>query len=455
MSAAETPSSGGTAPRTIDTAINDAPWSLYQKAILGCLALVFAVDGLANQSLGIALPSIIQDWGLERSAFAPVHAANLAGVAFGSVLGGLIGDRIGRRWALISAIFLFGIMTSLGAVTQDPTQLMLVRFVDGLGIGAAIPNGAAMIAEFTPERRRGRAIAIGMVFIPIGGITAGAMGASLLEHVGWRPLLLIAGLVPLILGTIFAAMLPESPAFLLRGGKEAGLKRLLEKCRIPHSADETFLVPPVQESVAAPVRTLVAPEFRARTLLIWAGFFTCLMSSYTLFSWVPTMLHTLGFDLTTTSYGIMTFHSGSVVGALISGFLLDRYGFRMTHVGYAAMGTVMAVALAAMLGLGVLSVLIILPAMMALGFCLAGLHNTLYTLAASIYPTEVRATGVGTASATGRIGAVLSSFTGVMSLDLGGSVGFFGVVAALIALCGLAGWAVRSQTASKPLETHP
>ncbi len=454
MSAADTPTGAGPA-RTVETAINDAPWSFYQKVILGCLALVFAVDGLANQSLGIALPSIIQDWGLERSAFAPVHAANLAGVAFGSILGGMIGDRIGRRWALISAIFLFGIMTSLGAVTQDPTQLMLVRFVDGLGIGAAIPNGAAMISEFTPERRRGRAIAIGMVFIPIGGITAGAMGASLLEQVGWRPLLLFAGLVPLILGAIFVAMLPESPAFLLREGNESGLRRVLEKCRIPYRSDEKFIIPPAQESVTAPVRTLVAQNFRARTLLLWAGFFTCLMASYTLFSWVPTMLHTLGFDLTTTSYGIMTFHSGSVVGALISGFLLDRYGFRITHVGYAAMGTIMAVALAAMLGLGVLSVLIVLPAMMALGFCLAGLHNTLYTLAATIYPSEVRATGVGTASAAGRVGAVLSSFTGVVTLDLGGSTGFFGAVAALIALCGLAGWAVRSQTGSKPLEAHP
>jgi hypothetical protein len=82
----------------------------------GCFALVFAVDGLANQSLGIALPALIADWGGARAAFAPVAASNLAGVALGSILGGLIGDRIGRRWALISAIFLFGLMTAAAAL---------------------------------------------------------------------------------------------------------------------------------------------------------------------------------------------------------------------------------------------------------------------------------------------------------------------------------------------------
>ncbi|MBN9517505.1 MFS transporter, partial [bacterium] len=95
--------------RDLTQAIDAAAWSGYQKLVLVFLALVFAVDGLANQSLGIALPALIADWGTERAAFAPVTAMNLAGVAIGSVVGGLIGDRIGRRWALISAILLFGL----------------------------------------------------------------------------------------------------------------------------------------------------------------------------------------------------------------------------------------------------------------------------------------------------------------------------------------------------------
>jgi len=422
--------------------IDDASWSFFQKCILAYLALVFAMDGLANQSLGIAMPALIADWGVERGAFAPVTAANLAGVAIGSVLGGLVGDRLGRRWTLIGAIFLFGLMTAAGAFTFSPAQLMLVRFVDGLGIGAAIPNGAALISEFTPRRRRGWAIAIGMVFIPIGGILAGALGASLLEVFGWRAMLLVAGAVPLVLAGAFLLLLPESPAFLLRSGKRAAVDRLLKRCKISSPLGAQYEAPPVQ-SAAAPLRVLLAPEVRNRTLLLWSGFFTCLMASYTIFSWLPTLLHTLGFDLTMTSLGITAFHSGGVVGALFSGMALDRKGFRFAHMGLAAVAALLGVSLAGLLGTGAFSTIAVLPIMIMLGFCMSGLHNTLYTLAASTYPTAARATGVGIASAIGRLGAVLSSFTGVISLDWGGSLGFFGVVAVLLALCGVSGLAAR------------
>lgn len=440
----ETGSPGATEPYDITSLIDQAPWSRFQKWLLTCFALVFAVDGLANQSLGIVLPALIADWDVPRNYFAPVTAANLAGVALGSVLGGLLGDRIGRRWALIGAILLFGVMTFAGGFSQNVTQLMMIRFIDGIGIGAAIPNGAALIAEFTPARRRGRAIAIGMVFIPIGGIIAGALGASLLEMVGWRPLFFIAGVLPLSLAALFMFTLPESPAFLLREGKLAALVTLLGRCGITLEAGRELQAPPKQAAMTAPLSMLLSPALRTQTLLLWGGFFTCLMASYTLFSWVPTMLHTLGLDLTMTSLGITTFHLGGVVGALISGVLLDRYGFSSTHMGMAALAAIMAVVMAFLLGQSVLPIMLILSMMMLLGLCVAGLHNTLYTLATTVCPIEARATGVGIASATGRLGAVLSSFTGVLTMDMGGPLAFFGLVALLLALCGVSGWVARS-----------
>lgn len=423
-------------------AIDAAPWSGFQKWILVLLSLVFAVDGLANQSLGIALPALIADWHVRPDVFAPVTAANLAGVALGSIVGGVLGDRIGRRWSLIGAMVLFGLTTSGGALTQDAAQLMVVRFLDGLGIGAAIPNGAALISEFAPRNRRGRAIAIGMVFIPVGGILAGGLGATLLEALGWRALLLAAGLVPIVLGLAFIGMLPESPSFLLRAGKHAALERLLDRCGIRNGSGMQFAAPPI-EPAAAPLRLLLSPGMQRRTLLLWGGFFTCLMASYTIFSWVPTMLHTLGFTLTMTSVGLTTFNTGGVIGALFSGFALDRKGFSVTHLSTAIAASFLAAGLALLLSANFISAALILPMMLALGFCMSGLHNTLYTLAANTYPTAARATGVGVASAVGRLGAVLSSFTGVMSLEYGASLGFFGLVAILLFVCGIAGWATR------------
>jgi len=441
----QAPSNGGLT-RDLANAIDEAPWSAFQKWMLACFAMVFAVDGLANQSLGIALPALIADWGVERAAFAPVTAANLAGVALGSIVGGLLGDTIGRRWAVIGAIFLFGIMTAAGGLTQDAMQLMVVRFVDGLGIGAAIPNGAALISEFTPRNRRGRAIAVGMVFIPIGGIIAGALGATLLELLGWRAMFFVAGSIPIVLGFVFLRMVPESPSFLFRAGKHDELARLLKRCNIALAPGQTFSVPDGNATIMAPLRTLLASGMRHQTLLLWGGFFCCLMASYTIFSWVPTMLHTLGFDLTMTSLGITAFHAGGVIGALFSGALLDRKGFSNAHMALSGAAAALAFALALLLSQNILSLLLIGPMMLALGFCIAGLHNTLYTLATNTYPTEARATGVGIASAVGRLGAVLSSFTGVISLDLGGSFAFFSVIAVLLALCGLSGWSARAKS---------
>ncbi|MCW3836977.1 MFS transporter [Sphingomonas canadensis] len=434
--------SGPGGPNDLTRLIDDAPWSGYQKLVLVWLALVFAVDGLANQSLGITLPAMIADWKVRPDVFAPVTAANLTGVALGSVIGGLLGDRVGRRWALIGSILLFGAATACGALAQQPIELMIIRLIDGLGIGAAIPNGAALISEFTPARRRGRAIAIGMVFIPIGGILAGGLGATILEMLGWRTVLVTAGVVPIVLGLSFIALLPESPAFLLRAGKRQELDRLLARCGIAGTASREFVIPPL-EKATAPMRVLLVPEVRRATLLLWGGFFTCLMASYTIFSWVPTMLHMLDFDLTMTSLGLTTFHTGGVIGALFSGLALDRKGFSTTHMALSGVAAILALTLALLLAGDVRAAAVIFPTMLALGFCMSGLHNTLYTLAANTYPTAARATGVGMAAAVGRLGAVLSSFTGVRSLEMGGSFGFFAIVALLLALCGLSGWAAR------------
>lgn len=432
--------------RDLNQTIDDAPWSPYQKVMLGALAMVFAVDGIANQSLGLVMPALKVDWQVTNDALAPVAAANLAGVALGSIIGGMLGDRIGRRWALIGAVILFGLMTAAGAFTHDALQLMAVRFIDGLGIGAAIPNGAALISELTPSRSRGRAIAIGMVFIPVGGIMAGALGAWLLDMFGWQTLLIVAGLLPLALSIAFLAILPESPSLLLRGGQQERLNGLLNRCGIGTLPDDRFKLAQDDTARLAPLRVLLAPSLRSQTLLLWGGFFTCLMASYTIFSWVPTMLHMLGFKLGMSSLGLTTFHVGGAAGALFSGVLLDRKGFSTTHMRMAGAATLLAVALGVVLHANIVSIGLILPIMLALGFCMSGLHNTLYTLAASTYPASARATGVGVAAATGRLGAVLSSFTGVISLDIGGPLGFFGLIALLLALCGGAGWVARSQT---------
>lgn len=419
-------------PRSVGQMVDESAWSPYQKMVVVLASLAFATDGLANQVLGLAIPSLIHDWGLPRAAFASVAALGLAGVTLGAALGGISGDRFGRRIGLIGSILLFGAATAASALAHSIPQLMLLRLLAGLGIGGAIPNCAALVTEFTPARRRSLGLAIALDFIPVGAWLAGLIAAWVLPLEGWRGLFTGVGLLPLGVGIIFIFMLPESPRFLSRHStRRPELLKLLKRCRCEITPDASL-----QEDQPGEHRSHLGMLFARGTLLntlaLWVGFFFCFLASYSMFSWIPSMLAGQGFSLSVTSFGMTAFNFGGMAGGLIGGVAIGWMGSRWS---------VPALAVGAILGALVLGLLPLDPlhgfalataALVAEGLFIAGLHNGLYTLAAFIYPPYMRATGVGSAAAVGRVGAILSSYTGVISLELGGEGVYFIVIAASV-----------------------
>lgn len=437
---------------TVDLArvLDEGPWSPFQKLLLVFAALAFAVDGLANQVLGLAIPALIQDWNEPREAFAPVAAMGLAGVTFGTVLGGMFGDRFGRSIGLTGSVLFFGAMTAASAFANDVETLAVLRLFDGLGIGGAIPNGAALIAEFTPARRRSLAISLGMVFIPVGGLLSGVMGSFMLPTVGWRGLFLIAGALPMVLGLVFMVALPESPRFLARRPKRRPeLIKLLGRCRQRFAADSVFIEDQAHHG-RTPLSLLFDRQTLSNTLALWSAFFFCLLASFTMLSWIPAMLSSEGFSLAATSAGITAFHFGGVAGGVIGGWLIGRYGSKHAVVGLAAGCVIGALALGMMPFDPALGLTWVAPALVIEGFFIAGLHAGVYTLAAFIYPPLVRATGVGAAAAVGRVGAVLSSFTGVITLQMGGTSSYFIVIAATAAIAMMSVALIRQHIPGNP-----
>jgi MFS transporter, AAHS family, 4-hydroxybenzoate transporter len=430
MSPAIRPASAIDIGQTLDAGL----WSRYQKWLLAFAALAFGVDGLANQVLGLALPALIADWHLSRGAFAPVAALGLIGVAIGAAIGGILGDRVGRRVGLIGSVLLFGIMTTATTFVDGMSGLLVLRLLAGLGIGGAIPNGAALISEFTPFRHRSVAIAIGMVFIPVGGLLAGILGTYALPAFGWRGLFLVSGALPVLLALLFMFVLPESPRFLARHEhRRVELRVLLERCGHRFAVDAVFLDPNLQNRTS-PFGALFGAGMLGNTLALWLGFFFCLLASYTMFSWVPTMLAGQGFGLAMTSVGMTAFNLGGVVGGVAGGWLIGRFGSRASVIALAAGSVAGALWLGLMPAEPGLGIARMLCSLVVEGVFIAGLHNGLYTLAAFIYPPFVRATGVGAAAAVGRIGAVLSSFTGVLTLEWAGAAGYFIVIAGATAV---------------------
>src|SRR6266850_1810829 len=361
--------------------LDEGRWSTYQKLLVACIALTIIFDGLDNQLIGAAVPAMMREWALQRSAFAWVLSAALLGMVIGGFIGGYIGDRIGRRTALLGSIVWFGLLTVLVSLAGDVTTLTALRFFAGLGLGGAMPNAAALAAEYVPLRRRASAVTFTIVCIPIGGTLAGFTGAIVLPAYGWRALFLIGG------------TLPPDVAF----------------------------VDSHERAVARPsVRSLLEGDYRRDTLALCAAFFFCLLSVYTGTNWVPTLLSLAGFGDAMANYGLTAFNLGGVVGAVLGAMIFGRLGSRITMLAMTA-GAIGGCLLLASAPIGAGSTLAVLGMLAWTGGLINAVQTTMYALAAHVYPAAIRATGVGTALSFGRIGGVASAFAGLWALNSGPS----------------------------------
>lgn len=417
--------------------IDERPWSRAEKFVLALGGLAFTCDGLANLILGIATPAIIADWHVTRAMLAPVAAVGLLGVAIGSILGGAVGDRIGRRWGLILSVALFSAFTFASGGASGVDMMKVLRFFAGLGIGAAIPNCAALLTETAPRSRRALIIALAMAFIPVGGMLAGLIGATMIEHFGWRSMFFASGTLCAVTAILFVFFLPESPNFLIRKpGGQRDLEAVIRRLTGPIPAGTQFYEERPTKAEAH-FSGLLAGHVRRTSLGIWLGFFCCLLASYTVFSWLPSLLHANGFSLGQSSATLVAFNGGSTVGGLVAGVIMHRYGSRRPTMVMAVVAGLVAVALA-FVRLDPHSPLPLSLACAALGLLLAGMHNGFYTIAADTYPPVLRAFGIGATSAFGRMGAIASSFTGAVTISSGGNRLYFLVMAGVLGLSFLA-----------------
>jgi MFS transporter, AAHS family, 4-hydroxybenzoate transporter len=439
-------------PRNIASVLDDGAWAPYQKFVLALSALAFLMDGVANQALGLAVPSLMVEWNLPRESFAGVTAVGLIGLTIGAIGGGVLGDRFGRRIMLVGSVLLFGVMTLAASMASDISTLFWLRLFDGLGIGAAIPNGAAIIAEFTPFRRRPLAIAIGMVFIALGSVFAGLIASAVLPALGWSGLFLVLGLAPIAIGIVFLLLLPESPIYLSwHPHRKPHLLKVMSRCGLRLDPETEIVPPDTAPQKKTRLSVLFRTDVRSSTIALWIAFFFCLLASYTMFSWVPAMLASLGFPLSMTSLGMTAFSAGGVFGGIASGWLIEKLGSRPSVLGLSACGVAAALLLGGLIFTGYDSEVILFSALAFEGIFLAGMLNGLYTLSAFIYPNFARATGVGAAAGAGRVGAIASSYTGVLALEFGGATAYFGVIAISIAISFLGLAAIRSHIpASSP-----
>jgi AAHS family 4-hydroxybenzoate transporter-like MFS transporter len=368
------------------------------------------------------------DWQLQRGDFATVLAVGPFGMMLGGALGGMMGDRVGRRTALLWSVLSFAVLTLAIAWAETVLMLGILRFLSGVGLGGAMPNAAALASEYVPRRQRPFAVTLTIVCIPLGGMLAATLAGLIIPAYGWQPLFVAGGAIPVLLALVLFKVLPESPRYLA-GKRERWpeLTRLLRRMGhdVPSDAAYTEAEAGAAPRPRASLGALFAPGYVRDTVALFGSFFFCLMVNYIAILLVPVTFTEAGFSQADANYILSVFNLGGVVGAILGALLIQRIGSRAAMLGMTASAIATALALAGM-PLAAPASLTLMALMILTGSLLNGVQTTMYALAAHVYPTEIRGTGVGAAVAFGRIGNTLASYVGDWATNRGGTQGYFG-----------------------------
>ncbi|SIT37380.1 Gallate transporter [Paraburkholderia piptadeniae] len=403
-------------PVNVTDVIDRNPVSPFQLTIVVLCFLIVAIDGFDTASIGFIAPVIRAQWQLSPAQLAPVFGAGLAGLMAGALVFGPFGDLVGRKRLLLACVLCFGAASAASAWSGGLHELIAWRFLTGLGLGGAMPNAITLTSEYCPSRRRSFLVTTMFCGFTIGSALGGIVAAELIEHFGWRSVLVTGGVAPLLLLPLLAWRLPESVRYLVNAGKRAEqVTRLLTRIAPHEDYSQATFVAPHGKPAGSPVSHLFRADLLRGTLLLWLTFFMSLLVIYLLSSWLPTLLRTTGVSLHTAALVTAMFQVGGSVGAIVLGWLMDRFNpHYVLALGYALAGLFTAAigSLAASPWLAALAVF-------AAGFCVSGSQVGANALSAVFYPTDCRATGVSWANGIGRSGSVVGSLAGGAMLAAG------------------------------------
>lgn len=365
--------------------------------------LIAVIEGLDIQAAGIAAAGIREYFGLDSSQLGVFFSAGILGLLPGALVGGRIADRIGRKKVLIWSTAMFAIFTLCTVWVNSFHSLLAVRFLAGAGLGAAMPILITLASEAVSPQNRGRAVGLMYCGMPVG---AAILSLVAMTEFGanWKNIFYLGGLLPIIVIPLMIFFLPESREFL--------------KAKDQAQQAET----PVQQGA---FKNLFDAENRLRTLCLWTSYFFTLMVVYIMLSWLPSLFTELGFTRKDGATAQFYFMMSATVGTVILGMLTDRW--KKAYVILLMYGGILG-GLFALNGAGSLTQMYMAAALV--GAFVIGCQGVLYAFGGIVYPTQLRGTGVGVASAVGRVGAMMGPAIAGQLLAAG--FGAAGVISAAI-----------------------
>ena len=409
-------------PTTIDLAeiIESRPLGRpIVQLVLAC-ALVTFFDGYDMFVMSFAAPYFAPEYHLGKIALGHIFSAAIAGTLVGGFLFGPLGDRIGRRRAIILSTALFGALTLALPLASGYWPFVGLRFAAGLALGGAIPLTWALGTEFVASRYRATVVTLIMLGYGLGVSAAGPVSVLLIPRFGWLSVFAAGGAASLVAAAALLALLPESLRYLATSGGDPealarAVRRFVGERDAPSAAryvlsDESQSAGRPSDALTKFVRNVPAlfeGELSRITPLLWLAYAVSSITTFFLASWGPILFEGLGFARNSAAW-LTTANS---IAGMCGGLMVMRFTDRIGVVSLSIVSLI-AVPLLLVIGFAHTGESAFVALLLVLGLFLSGSHFGITSITGIFYPTAYRGLGTGWASSVAKIGSIAGPWIG-------------------------------------------
>lgn len=430
---------------TLEEAIERVGFGRFQLRLLFVCGAGWAADAMEVLIISFVIPALMKEWKLSAAQAGFLGTAIFLGMLAGAWFWGTVSDYIGRRLGFQLTVLVDSVFGFLSALAPNFPTLAFLRALTGFGVGGTLPVDYSIFAEYLPKEKRGRYLVILESFWAVGSIVAAGLAWLIVPRVGWRTLLAVSA-VPGVIIYFIRRYVPESPRYLLISGREEEARKVLEQV-----ARENGVSVEIPGLVAEPRRAKVTVSALWRgnlipvTLMLWIVWFTISLGYYGVFIWLPRIFVARGFTFLQTYANVFIMSLAQLPGYFSAAYLVEKWGRRPTLAVYMVLSGLFTYLFA--IGAGLSS---IMAAAVLMSFFCLGAWGCLYAYTPELYPTEVRATGMGWASGMTRIAGAIAPILGgyLLSISLTAALSLFALA---FIVGGLTTAALGRETKGQPL----
>lgn len=407
------PASESLSSSAIGQIIDQGKFSFHQMFIICICVILNILDGFDVTTMAVSKTAIAADLGLSASQLGFLDGIALMGMCLGAMFLGALSDLVGRRRMILCSISVITVAMFLTALVQNFAQFFVIRLITGLGVGAMLASIGTTAAEYAPERFKSLAITLATAGYPMGAMLGGAVGPGLIDSWGWQGVFFFGAGATGVMMVVAFLFLPESLHFLSARQPKNALERI-NKILIKIGRDTLDVLPERTGELKTGVLNTIFGIFEnlsalfsatlwRKTLLLWLTFFLCFITLYFLMSWIPYLIEHAGYSRQDGGTSFALFNIGGVIGIVMLALLSTRFPLSPMVGSFLALSALAMVVFAyTEASIGIMMALILL-----IGILQQGGFTGLYACAVKIYPSEVKATGLGWAIGLGRVGAVV------------------------------------------------